>query len=366
MKSKKSLKKQFLILISILIFILFYYKECFTLEVRIASIGTKITLEDVSFNRSTDLIAFLHIEKTSSSNFEHVIMNNLKYYYTLSDRSENACLLKSISNLSNSKYAKYYCPRDDSKIYNKKSLSIRNSWFLGRQTYGWAVHWKCNVHSDFAKFKYCTDYIKKENKFLQRIHFITLIREPIQRYVSEWKHVAKETREGIKLTFNSINVCNNEISMFDCIPNLNKKNLSLEDFIACKNNMAANRQTRLLAFYNETNKKSCGIFREENKLKLLENAKNVLFKKMSFFGLTEYDNLSRKLFEKTFKNSFKFEGVKKKSKLKTVKYIQSIEKDLLEEIKRLNDLDLELYKYAKRIFFERLDFYNISFINSSS
>ena len=315
-------------------------------------------LVDVAFNRSTDLIAFLHIQKTSGTNFENIIVHNLKIFISFTKKLENACLLKPLSSQSNSKYAKYYCPRDDSSYFNDKSLSIQNSWFLSRQTYGWAMHWKCNVHSDFAKFKYCTDIIKKENKFLKKIHFVTLIREPVQRYVSEWKHVARETKDDIKLTFNAKNICNKEVSMFDCVPN-KVKNLSLDDFLSCKNNMAENRQTRLLAYYDQTKRNSCDIFKKENKLKLLENAKQVLSKQISFFGLTEYDDFTRKLFEKTFKNSFKFEGVKNETNLKAKKYIQTIDSGLIQKIKKLNDLDLELYDYAKTLFFERLQIHDI-------
>ena len=78
---------------------------------------------------------------------------------------------------------------------------------MGRETF----QWLCNVHSDFTKLKYCTDNIKRKNKFLKKIHFITLIREPEQRYVSEWIHVKNEARLGVKLTFNAKNICNREV-----------------------------------------------------------------------------------------------------------------------------------------------------------
>ena len=68
--------------------------------------------------------------------------------------------------------------------------------------------------------------------------------------------------------------------------------------------MANNRQTRSLAYYDQ-NKTDCNLFKLENKRELLKNAKNVL-NQMSFFAITEYEELSQLLFEKTFENSFKF------------------------------------------------------------
>ena len=313
----------------------------------------RLATEMINFNKSTDLVAFLHIEKTGGTNFELVLMRYLEKFNTMSNVWENACLLKPKIHTT---YARYYCSRDNLNTYNYETLSINNSWFLGRQTYAWAKNWKCDVHSDFAKFKQCTRKIMLENSFLKKIHYITIIRDPVQRYISEWAHVSRKTRNDVSFKFNSKNVCNREVN---CLPEFNKENITLEQFILCKNNMAGNRQTRLLASYDQINNNNCSLFKPENKKLLLENAKNVL-KKMSFFALTEYDDLSRSLFEKTFKNFFRFKEIKEpKPKQKTYDFIKTLDINLLEKIRKINDLDLELYDLAKKLFREKLKFYEI-------
>ena len=123
--------------------------------------------------------------------------------------------------------------------------------------------------------------------------------------------------------------------------------------------MASNRQTRFLAHDDESN--DCRLYKPENKKRLLLNAKRIL-KGMSYFALTEYDELSRRLFDKTFQNSFLFEKFKESKsvyKYKTYNFTNTLDKKLVRKIEKLNDLDLELYAYAKKLFFDRLKSYGI-------
>jgi hypothetical protein len=158
----------------------------------------------------------------------------------------------------------------------------------------------------------------------------------------------------------SQNPCNQEVSLATCLNNMTiQEELTLEKFTECKNNIANNRQTRLLADYGD---KNCTLFEEKNKEQLVRNAKNVL-KKMSFFGITEYEELSQKLFEKTFHNVFKidYNVVPGKYKTTTLNYVKSLNKTLIEKIDAINDLDWELYQYAKVLFFERINHYKINY-----
>ena len=324
-------------------------------------IALNLEIRNVHFNKSSDLVIFLHISKTGGTNFEENLVKFLRKYNEKNKKWEKACLVKPESVLEKSKtYAKYYCPRDDSNEFTWSNYySLKSSWFFGRQTYGWGLHWKCNVHADFAKLRACSLYMKETNEFLSRIHFITIIREPIQRYISEWLHVSRQTELGKSVIFNTKNVCNKEVTMSECLPDIKyKEAINLEQFTLCKNNIAENRQTRMLAYYNENNT-DCSIYKTENKKFLLESAKQQL-RHMSYFALTEYDDLSRKLFEKTFENRIRFQNIENySSKQKTLEYIKRLDKGLFEKIKKINELDLELYDYAKQIFFERLKFYGL-------
>jgi len=228
-------------------------------------------------------------------------------------------------------------------------------------TFGWASHWNCGVHSDFSKFEKCMNKIKAQFKFLKNIHCVTILRDPKIRYISEWQHMNRKFQLGNRNPlFETKNTCNKEVSISDCLSlNQNVKEFPIEMFISCKNNIAENRQTRLLANYNESDK-SCNLFKKENKRQLLESAKNVLMK-MSYFALTEYEELSQKLFEKTFKNSFEFNFKVNPSRIQSSAFNASkiLNDALNDKIYELNDLDLELYEFAKIQFFKRLKFYRI-------
>ncbi len=123
--------------------------------------------------------------------------------------------------------------------------------------------------------------------------------------------------------------------------------------------MANNRQTRSLAYYDQ-NKTDCNLFKLENKRELLKNAKNVL-NQMSFFAITEYEELSQLLFEKTFENSFKFINRVNPKRIVTEssKTLQIFDNTTIRKINEANDLDVELYEFAKILFFKRIKFYGI-------
>ena len=94
--------------------------------------------------------------------------------------------------------------------------------------------------------------------------------------------------------------------------------------------------------------------------RMLEEAKERL-RTMAFFGLMEHQNASRVLFERTFgvkfTQSFTAQLNTAKSRVQSTstsnKYV-NVNKDDLEQIRRLNNLDIELYKYAEDLFLKRI------------
>jgi hypothetical protein len=223
----------------------------------------------------------------------------------------------------------------------------------------------CGLHADNGKLKECIDkeVKEKQHKFIKNVHYITILRDPTIRYISEWQHVSRSMTKGffkISAFNDSENYCNKEVSMEKCVPDLKESDtLTLEKFLDCKDNVAVNRQTRHLAEYKE---KNCTLFESENKNLLLENAKQFL-ESLNYFALTEYEDLSLKLFEKVFQNSFKFNVLidekKKKAKTLTSNYMKSLNRTLIEKIDKLNNLDWLLYEYAKLLFFEKVKFYKL-------
>ena len=207
---------------------------------------------------------------------------------------------------------------------------------------------------------------------LIRIEFFTLIKEPLWRYISEWNHV--RTFAGV---WQGSYRCNGfeatEIEIPSCVNGDEWKNVSLEVFTKCPFNYAFNRETRMLS-----NRTLTGCYNKSfiskkylNKI-MLESAKKNLAQ-MKFFGLSEYMYLNQYLFEKTFPGIIFAKNLEEKrnpSELFTEHRahslrFQSWSFSLIEEIKRSSPslikliknnikLDIELYKFAKELYFERL------------
>jgi len=325
----------------------------------------------IDFNIDRDVLVFVHIQKTGGSDFDRNIVKNLlvrtnKKWKRACNFNMNKTLKRNNSVLNTKlnflnkkvKFKKFSCPR--TKALENQDIN----WYFSRQTFGWA----CGLHPDYTMLKTCT------KKFYQGIDdknlkYFTILRDPIKRYVSEWQHVAR----GATWKSKKNKVClNNYLKCF-----INKstwENVSLDEFMSCKYNLANNRQTRLLALY-DSNFKMCSnpslsdtnSDKENNSYdeELLKRAKLSLHS-MSFFALNEFQNLSGQLFEKCFSQLFKFSFPLSQSNSTTAEIIlKNINRQTLNKIKNLNYLDLKLYEYAQNLFFKKLKFYNISLKKNS-
>lgn len=124
--------------------------------------------------------------------------------------------------------------------------------------------------------------------------------------------------------------------------------------MSCPHNLAHNRQARMLAnlsligCYNQ----SIVSNRAQREQMMLDSAKDNL-RNMAFFGLTEYQAESRFLFEHTFHLHFTKDFVQY---TETHASKAEVSEDEHRELFRLNRLDLELYAFAKELFFARLQY----------
>lgn len=185
-----------------------------------------------------------------------------------------------------------------------------------------------------------------------RYHFITLLRQPVYRYISEWKHVQRgATWKSARLQCNGRKATLREVPF--CYKGEDWSSVELDDFMACPHNLANNRQTRMLANLSLVNCYNHSTIPEQTYKKiLLESAKENL-KNMAFIGLLEYQNYTQRLFEHTFNLNFidDFEQYDKTHSGKATKFISE---EQFKKIKELNDLDVKLYQFAKELFFQRL------------
>ena len=129
--------------------------------------------------------------------------------------------------------------------------------------------------------------------------------------------------------------------------------VTLEEFMSCKHNLAHNRQTRMLADLTLVNcYNRSGMSDEQRNQVILESAKQSLAS-MAFFGLTEYQMETQWLFERTFNLRFMYNF---KQFNETHASGANVTSEQKQELLKVNSLDIELYKYARDLFFQRLEY----------
>ena len=299
----------------------------------------------------------MHIQKTSGSSWEKHIIEHLEIKREIGLSWEPAC------------------------IFNKKSkrkLCLLKGF---RKTLFWDAYTSryCDMHADYTELSNCIlqDYHNRIIASLTAIkitpdigvpRIITFLRDPVQRYISEYEHVKKGATWS-----KAIRSCSQEpIHAIKCYKGDSwSKSITWKDFLTCEYNLANNRQVRMLANYNILGCKVLKCWTKSsvcsskdkhiNEQKLLQSAKNTLVNQLSFFGLSEYQNLSEYLFIKTFgENKFKF-SVSIRDLNQTTALNATINGHAgiyIEKIRENNHLDIQLYEFAKEVFFKRVEFFH--------
>lgn len=131
---------------------------------------------------------------------------------------------------------------------------------------------------------------------------------------------------------------------------------NLTDFIFCSFNPAVNRQTRMLS--SPLNNCLSPSLTYSNLIDLQSAKQNL--QSMEFFGLTEYLPLSQRLFEQTnfcklFSTcSFQSYLEQDQTNNQTYDYLeQNLTTIDLNYLRWMNNDDIELYHFAKKLFFQR-------------
>uniref|UniRef100_A0A915NCH9 Heparan-sulfate 6-O-sulfotransferase n=1 Tax=Meloidogyne floridensis TaxID=298350 RepID=A0A915NCH9_9BILA len=279
-----------------------------------------------------DTLIFLHIQKTAGTSFERFLVRKLNIGNPcICEQGQKRCDCEIIDN------------------FGKKRI-----WLFSRYSTGW-VDWACGLHADFTKLVVanCVDYYFKikEGQSKNRFYLTTFIREPIDRFISEFSHVKRGARwKRVQHFCNNISEC----LEFDLV-----KEVELNEFLNCPHNLAFNRQTRMLAdltligcdnlIFSDTPTSHFGHL-------MLESAKKNLQNKFAFFGIKERMNESQILFENIF-------NVKFSDSLSNWNLSKSsdifVSADQIAQIKQKNQLDLELYSFANKLFDKRIEEFKI-------
>ncbi|CAJ0935767.1 unnamed protein product [Ranitomeya imitator] len=201
------------------------------------------------------------------------------------------------------------------------------------------------VYLDFSK---AFDTVPHKRKF----YYITLLRDPVSRYLSEWRHVQRGATWKT-----SLHMCDGRTptpeELPSCYEGTDWSGCTLQEFMECPYNLANNRQVRMLADLSLVGCYNMSFTPEKKRAQLLlESAKKNL-KDMAFFGLTEFQRKTQYLFERTFNlkfirpfmqyNNTRAGGV-------------DLDNGTIQRIEELNDLDMQLYDYAKDLFQQRYQF----------
>ncbi|XP_069799290.1 heparan-sulfate 6-O-sulfotransferase 2 [Dendropsophus ebraccatus] len=286
-------------------------------------------LRKVDFNiNGDDLIVFLHIQKTGGTTFGRHLVRNI--------RLEQPCECKAGQK-------KCTCHRPGKK----------ETWLFSRFSTGWS----CGLHADWTELTNCVPAVvdnKKEIKMrpLRNFYYITILRDPVSRYLSEWRHVQRGATWKA-----SLHVCDGRSPTSDELPSCyagdDWSGCSLKEFMDCPYNLANNRQVRMLADLSLVGCYNLSVMPEDQRNKVLLDSAKENLKRMAFFGLTEFQRKTQYLFEKTFNMNFispftQFNSTRASS--------VEIDDQTQKRIETLNFLDMELYEYAKDLFLQRYQF----------
>ncbi|KAM9390300.1 heparan-sulfate 6-O-sulfotransferase 3 [Phaethornis superciliosus] len=279
--------------------------------------------------RGRDVIVFLHIQKTGGTTFGRHLVRNI--------RLEQPC----------------YCRAGQKKCACHRPGGDKDTWLFSRFSTGWS----CGLHADWTELTSCVPAAMERrgcagNRTLRNFYYITMLRDPVSRYLSEWKHVQRGATWKT-----SLHMCDGRSPTPDELPTCYEgddwSGVSLQEFMDCSYNLANNRQVRMLADLSLVGCYNLTFMNEsERNMILLQSAKNNL-KNMAFFGLTEFQRKTQYLFERTF--NLKFISPFTQFNVTRASNVD-IGEDVRQRIEELNFLDVQLYEYAKDLFLQRFQY----------
>ncbi|XP_029305744.1 heparan-sulfate 6-O-sulfotransferase 3-B-like [Cottoperca gobio] len=284
----------------------------------------------VDFNiRGDDVMVFLHIQKTGGTTFGRHLVKNIQL--------EQPC---------------------DCMPGQRKCTCHRpgraESWLFSRFSTGWS----CGLHADWTELTSCVPTVmnKRDKKSAQKnkrnFYYITMLRDPVSRYLSEWKHVQRGATWKTAL-----HMCDGRPPTEDelpaCYSGEDWTGVPLTDFMSCPSNLANNRQVRMLADLSLVGCYNMSSVSELERGQVLLASAKANLRNMAFYGLTEFQRKTQYLFERTFGLRF----IRAFTQINSTRAASvGISEKVRWRIEGLNALDVELYEYAKELFLRRYQY----------
>ncbi|CAG7787013.1 unnamed protein product [Allacma fusca] len=302
---------------------------------------------NVGFNASgSDVLVILHIQKTGGTSFEKHIVQDLQI--------KQPCICWK-------RRKRCKCPRPGRKNEKPKNPGGNStttnspnteSWLFSRFSTGWI----CGLHADWTELTSCVDAeLERDHGCAskRRYFYVTMIRDPIHRFLSEYRHVKRGATWKA-----SRHLCNGKLATAEeignCYPGRTWTGVTLADFLNCPYNLAFNRQTRMLADLSLVGCYNKSYMPEEarNRVILASAKRNLEF--MAFVGLTENQRISQYVFEETFRVRFRIPFTQNEDTYSKAT-LEAAKPDEVEMVRKVNSLDLELYDFAAKLLHTRFE-----------
>jgi len=286
--------------------------------------------QHINFDKDrNDVFSFMHMQKTGGTTMEKHLVFNIKNSNCECEKTKRPLCM---------------CYRSDHTEIYIVCRYIQPKW-------------PCGLHPDLTTLKECTPnfmnnmYEEKDRRYF----YGTILRNPTYRFLSEFRHMQRGA-----VWQNAASLCRGKMfgsQTKSCFQGI-WTDLTLDKFLSCPYNQAINRQTWMMSNISAV---SCNfeeiMSRKKLKKKLLRIAKRNL-NKLSYFALLEFPMESQFIFEKTFNFEFKEPFIKWDTGF-ALEYLRSfnVNTTMMHLVSQTNDLDHQLYDYAKIIFFKRYNYF---------
>jgi len=292
---------------------------------------TEIMQDNFEFDiRGNDVMVFLHIQKTGGTTFGKHLVEDLDL------ERDCDCHRGRLRGRRRKKKLRCDCFRPGKGQKN---------WLFSRYSTGW----KCGLHPDWTELTGCVDkYLQglEHGAVARRYFYITYLRDPVARYLSEFKHVQRGATWKTATHMCSGRSWANLLSK--CYQEEDWMDVTLEEFMSCPFNLAVNRQTRMLADIELVNCYNVSSMQTSHRDEILLASAKSNLEKLAYFGTTEDQFASQYMFEETFNLRFRriFEQY---NETHSTEAQEGLGPEIIEKIRGINHLDRELYEYAKQL-----------------